>query len=187
MEEKQLKENVIEIAKSLRAKFVAENPKDNVKGADYRQEILMIRHKRGRAECATSMRSIMESMQGLTFCTTDPSPAEWKGDNPIVIQGSIRDTMIHLVYIDTGSSTDIIYEHCFRLLPDAWKEELILTAGQLTGFTGHSLWPLGTIHLLFTLTSQEKTRRQTTLVDFVVIRHPSEHNVILGRTALLKF
>ena len=24
-------------------------------------------------------------------------------------------------------------------------------------------------------------------MDFVVIRHPSEHNVILGRTALLKF
>nr|KAJ0188344.1 hypothetical protein LSAT_V11C900462440 [Lactuca sativa] len=31
-----------------------------------------------------------------------------------------------------------------------------------------------------------RTKQRTALVDFVVIRHPSEHNVILGRTALLR-
>lgn len=95
--------------------------------------------------------------------------------------------MIHQVYIDTGSSTDVMYKHCFWLLPDAWKEGLRPAAGQLLVFIGRSLWPLGTIHLPFTLTSQDKTRRRTTLVDFVAIRHLSEHNVILGRTTLLKF
>lgn len=121
MEEKQLKGNVIEVPKSLLAKFDAENPKDNTGGADYRQEILMIHHKQGRAECTTIVRSITKTIEGLTFSTTNPSPAGWKGDKPLIIQGSIRDSMIHRVYIDTGSSADIIYEHCFRLLPGAWK------------------------------------------------------------------
>lgn len=79
MEEKQLKGNVIEIDKSLRAKFDVENPKDNMGGADYQQEILMIHHKWGRTKCTTSVQSIMEIMQGLTFSTNDPSPAGWKG------------------------------------------------------------------------------------------------------------
>lgn len=135
----------------------------------------------------TNVRSITETIQGLMFCVTDPSPAGWKGDNPLVIQGSIREIMIHRVYVNMGSSIDMIYEHCFRLLPDAWNEGLRPSVGQLTGFIGHSLWLLGTILLLFTLTSQDKIKQWTTLVDFVVIRHPSKHNVILGRTTLLKF
>lgn len=37
------------------------------------------------------------------------------------------------------------------------------------------------------LTSHHKARRKTTLIDFVMIRHPVEHNIILGKEALLKF
>lgn len=47
--------------------------------------------------------------------------------------------------------------------------------------------PLGKIHLPFTLTSLDKVKKNTILIDFVVIRHLADHNVILGRTALLKF
>lgn len=59
-------------------------------------------------------------------------------------------------------------------------------AGRLVGFTGHSLWPLGTIHLSLTITSHDKLHKKTVLINFVVIRHPAEHTIILGRTALLK-
>ena len=105
----------------------------------------------------------------------------------MITQGSIRNTIIHRVYVDTGSSTNIIYAHCFCLLPDRWKEGLKPTTGQLIGFTGHSLWPLDTIYLPFTLTSHDKTRRKTTIIDFVVIRRPIEHNIILGRATLFRF
>lgn len=50
IEEKQLKGNVIEIAKSLRAMFDAKNPKDATGRENRRLEILAIHHKRGRAE-----------------------------------------------------------------------------------------------------------------------------------------
>lgn len=91
------------------------------------------------------------------------------------------------MYIDTKSSIDIIYEHCFCLLPNRRKGNLKHATGQLTGFTGHNLWSLGTIYLPFTLTSYDKTKRKITLIEFVVIRHPTEHNNILGRTSLIKF
>lgn len=94
--------------------------------------------------------------------------------------------VIHRVYIGMGRSVYIIYENCFRLLPDRWKDNLKPTAGRLIGFTGHNLWPLGTIHLPLTLTSHEKQRKKTVLIDFMVIRHSVDHNIILGRTALLK-
>lgn len=59
--------------------------------------------------------------------------------------------------------------------------------GQLKGFTWHIMWPLRTIHLPFILVSYDKTRRKTNLIDFVLIWHPVEHNIILGWTALPKF
>lgn len=90
-------------------------------------------------------------------------------DDTLIIQGSIRNTTIQWVYINTGSSADIIYEYCFRLLPDRWKDGHKHMAGWITGFTGYKMWPLGTIHLPFMITSYDKTKRKKMLIDFMVI------------------
>ena len=124
--------------------------------------------------------------QELTFSAQDPRPEGWTGDNPLIIQTSIKDVVIQRVYIDTSSSANIIYENCFWLLPDRWKDGMRPTTGRLVGFTGHSLWSLGMIHLPFTLTSHDKQQRKTVMVYFVVIRHSAEHNIILGRPTSLK-
>lgn len=113
IEEKQLKGNAIEIAKSLRAKFVAENPKDVVGRTERRLEILTIHQKRGRTEHTEGTWSITGAMQGLTFSVRDTSPVGWNGDNLHVTQGSNWDVVVHRVYVDIGSSANIIYEHCF--------------------------------------------------------------------------
>lgn len=68
-----------------------------------------------------------------------------------------------------------------------WKEGLKPVTWQLVGFMGHNLWPLGTIHLPFTLTSHNKMRWKRVLIDFIVIWHPTQHNIILGRTTLFRF
>lgn len=62
IEEKQLKGNVIEIAKSLRAKFDADNPKDATGKTERRLEILTIHHKRRRVECVEDTQGITEAM-----------------------------------------------------------------------------------------------------------------------------
>ena len=111
----------------------------------------------------------------------------WRGDDPLIIQKSIKDVTIHRMYINAGSSADIINKHCFCLLSDRWKESLKPTKSQLTGFTGDILQPLITIHFPFTLTSHDRVKKNTTLIYFVMIRHRTEHNIILGRTTLLIF
>lgn len=172
--------------RSLREKFDAENAKDTSREHTQPNKILIVHVKMERQDEQGDPAGIIMPTHGLTFSARDPRPKGWKGDNPLIIQASIKNVTIHRAYIDTGSSADIIYEHCFRLLHDKWKENLRPTTRRLVGFIGHSIWPLGRIHLPLTLTSHDKQRRKTTLIGFVVIRHSAEHNIILGRTALLK-
>ncbi|KAL7603323.1 hypothetical protein Lser_V15G16837 [Lactuca serriola] len=168
MEEKQLKGYLIEIAWSLRPKFNTENTKDTTREHAHPKEILMVHVKRGRHEEQSDMTSITTITQGLTFSARDPRPKGWKSNNPLIIQASIKNVTIHRLYIDTCSLADIIYEQCFRLLPDKWKENHKPTTGRLVGFMGHSIWPLGTIHLPLMLTIHDKQRRKTALIDFLV-------------------
>ena len=48
------------------------------------------------------------------------------------------------------------------------------------------MWPIGTIQLPLTLTSHEKQWRKKSLIKYIVIQHPTEHNIIMGRTTILK-
>lgn len=125
-------------------------------------------------------------MQGLTFSMSNPRPSSWKRDGLLFIQGSIQNTTIHRLDTNIGSSADIIYDHCFYLLLDRWKEGLKPATGQLTGFKEHNVWPLGTIHLPFTLFRHDKSISKMAVIDFVVIWHPAEHNTVFGRTARFK-
>lgn len=70
--EKQLKRNIVEIARSLWAKFDAENPKYNARGGNCCQEILMIHYKRGRMERTCYINNIIGAMRRVNFSTTNP-------------------------------------------------------------------------------------------------------------------
>ncbi|KAL7593465.1 hypothetical protein Lser_V15G35586 [Lactuca serriola] len=113
MEEKQLKGDLVEVARSLRAKFDVENAKGPSREGVQPREIFMIRNKRSREEQRGEQTTVKPSARVLTFSIQDPRPDGWRGDNPLIIQASIRDVTIHRVYSDTGSLADIIYEHCF--------------------------------------------------------------------------
>lgn len=70
MEGKQLKGNLIDIARSLRSKFDIENANDDVKANDHPQDILTIQAKRRRPGEDSGMENITRSMQDLTFLMT---------------------------------------------------------------------------------------------------------------------
>ncbi|XP_071718929.1 uncharacterized protein [Rutidosis leptorrhynchoides] len=91
------------------------------------------------------------------------------------------------IHVDTGSSIDLIYEQCFRQLPECIKEELKPTAISLSGFAGESAWPMGQISLKIELHDEEdvKLKRQAQL-DFYVIRAASRYSMLLGRSVLRK-
>ncbi|KAI3739892.1 hypothetical protein L2E82_30304 [Cichorium intybus] len=192
MEEKNLKGNLVETAKRLREQFEAERKtergrKDNTAGRKA-LEILAIRTSQKRYDCSNGEHTHHnDGPLNLSFSVNDPRPENWQGDNPLILTGHFQNIKIHRVYVDGGSAADIIHEHCFNLLPQVIKEELKPARGRLVGFTGHSIWPIGTISLPFTLKSFDGKLHKTSLIDFVVVRAPSEHNMILGRPGLLKF
>lgn len=57
----------------------------------------------------------------------------------------------------------------------------------MTRFTGHNVRPLGTLHLPLILIDARHDRRKIVTLVFMVVREPSEHNIILGRIVILQY
>ncbi|KAI3767660.1 hypothetical protein L2E82_17975 [Cichorium intybus] len=174
--------NLNDIAKSIRPKNDRnDTPAKNRDAPKKGPEILVIHkhHRRAREQTPDV------DEQQISFSSRDRKPEGWNGDDPLIIQARIRDIIIHHVHIDSGSAADIMFEHCFRQLPQEWRADLRPPTGNLTGFTGHSIIPTGMIYLPITI--DDGQRKKTVTLEFTVVRAPSKHNIILGRPAALYF
>ena len=85
--------------------------------------------------------------------------------------------------IDMGSSTGVLYLDAFQKL-GLTKESLKPISTALTGFTGDSVSPLGTVTLPLTLGTPPRTK--TVMSTFLVVDLPTAYNAILGRPTLNK-
>ncbi|GJT03018.1 hypothetical protein Tco_0824187 [Tanacetum coccineum] len=75
-------------------------------------------------------------------------------EGPLVVEAEIGGHMIHRIYIDEGSSTEILYEHCFKQLRPEIRSQMVPTRPSLTGFSGETIWPLGQLRLLINFAIQ---------------------------------
>ncbi|GJY13911.1 hypothetical protein Tco_0383220 [Tanacetum coccineum] len=79
----------------------------------------------------------------IAFSNDDPIPEHYHGDNPLIIKANIRGCMIHRIYVDGGSSTEIMYEHCFQQLSNEARASIrALTSPNEAGVIA------STVHLL---------------------------------------
>ncbi|XP_071709180.1 uncharacterized protein [Rutidosis leptorrhynchoides] len=118
-----------------------------------------------------------------------PTIAQEPSDVPIKINGRVKSCgyIIKRLHIDTGCSVDIMYEHCFRLLPGAVRAKLVAPSTALSGFSGESAWPIRIIELELELVDDDdKELVSSTTVEFTVLRSYSKYNALLGRTTLQK-
>ncbi|GJZ06363.1 reverse transcriptase domain-containing protein [Tanacetum coccineum] len=86
------------------------------------------------------------------------------------------------IYLEGGSSSKVMYEHCFRNLRAETKAKLKESRTPLVGFFGEVSYPIGTINLNVTMEEQERLR--TIPMESEVVKSHSPYNVILGRTGL---
>nr|KAJ0189757.1 hypothetical protein LSAT_V11C800399460 [Lactuca sativa] len=118
-------------------------------------EVLTIsnRHKRNTThQAGDEIEVLSRNLLKISFSSNDPKPSNWDPQDPLLISGFI------------------LYKHCFRQLPDAWKEGLKHpTGGPLIGSTGHSFWTLGTIRLPLMMVSHEERGRITRIIKFFEI------------------
>ncbi|GKD09541.1 hypothetical protein Tco_1189226, partial [Tanacetum coccineum] len=72
-----------------------------------------------------------------------PLTANKGTEGPLVIEAEIGGHVIHRMYIDGGSTMEVLYEHCFNQLRPKIKSQMVPTTTSLIGFSGETIWPLG--------------------------------------------
>ncbi|GJV42608.1 reverse transcriptase domain-containing protein [Tanacetum coccineum] len=102
----------------------------------------------------------------------------------MIIEAEIGGHFIHRIYVDRGSASEILYEHCFNRLRPEVKIQMIPATAPLIGFSGEIIWPMGKILLPVKIGDAEHFT--FTMMNFVVVRSPSPYNEIIGRPGVRK-
>ncbi|XP_061358283.1 uncharacterized protein LOC133302508 [Gastrolobium bilobum] len=105
-------------------------------------------------------------------------------DDPLVIQAIIANYGIIRVFVDHGSSADILLLTCFKALGFTIND-LTPVAGELSGFNATTTKPLGVINLCLSLGTPPTSRSAD--IQFLVLDTPSAYNAILGRRMFAAF
>ncbi|XP_061376548.1 uncharacterized protein LOC133318555 [Gastrolobium bilobum] len=105
-------------------------------------------------------------------------------DDPLVIQAIIANFGVNRVFIDHGSSADILFLPCFKALGFT-VDSLTPVTGELSGFNATTTKPLGVITLRLSLGIPPTSRSAD--IQFLVLDTPSAYNAILGRRMFAAF
>ncbi|GJW97826.1 reverse transcriptase domain-containing protein [Tanacetum coccineum] len=119
--------------------------------------------------------------QEISFSTLGDNSGQ---ETPIVIEAEIEGHLIHRMYVDGGSASEVLYEYCFNRLHPKIKNQMIPATTLLLGFNGEISSPLRQILLMVTLGDEEHST--SALMNFMVVRSPSPYNGIIGRPGLRK-
>ncbi|KAM0042349.1 putative aspartic peptidase domain superfamily [Helianthus debilis subsp. tardiflorus] len=120
--------------------------------------------------------------QQVVFPVVPGGPQE---ERRVIITGIFGHYRTDYMFIDPGSSMDIIYEQCFKPLDSEDKARLEPVDFPLTGFCNEAVFPLGKIAFPVTLSDGEHSR--TVTVNFMVMPATSRHDVLLGRRSQREF
>ncbi|GKB77877.1 reverse transcriptase domain-containing protein, partial [Tanacetum coccineum] len=105
-------------------------------------------------------------------------------EGPMIIEAEIGGHFVHQIYVDGGASSEVLYEHFFIRLRPEIRSQMIPATTSLIGFSGETIWPIGQISLLVNIGDEEHST--FVWMNFMVIRSPSQHNGIIGRTGIRK-
>ncbi|GJZ06576.1 hypothetical protein Tco_0540369 [Tanacetum coccineum] len=96
-------------------------------------------------------------------------------DSPIILEALIEGFLVRRIYVDGGSSSKVMYEHCFRNLGTETKAKLRESRVPLVGFTREVNYPMGVIDLNVTI--EELDILRTVTMEFAVVKCYSPYNV----------
>ncbi|GJR74151.1 reverse transcriptase domain-containing protein [Tanacetum coccineum] len=109
-------------------------------------------------------------------------PVAKVNNTPVIIEDKTFGRKVGRVYMDSGSSCEIIYEHCFEKLNPSIQATMVDLKTRLVGFSGERSWSIGEVPLEITIGDAPLSRTET--LNFVIVRSDSLHNMLLGRTAM---
>ncbi|GKE00843.1 hypothetical protein Tco_1388826 [Tanacetum coccineum] len=91
----------------------------------------------------TTRQKVTQSFARVNEITFPPLTTSKGTKGPLFIKSEIGGHMIHRMYVDGGSSTEVLYEHCFNQLRPEIKSQMVPTTTSLTSFSGETIWPMG--------------------------------------------
>ncbi|GJZ49701.1 hypothetical protein Tco_0603891 [Tanacetum coccineum] len=143
--------------------------KKEVPTKDKSMAIYMIQpwHRVTRQKVTQSFERVSE----ITFPSLTTSSGT---EGPLIIEAKISGYMIHRMYVDGGSSTEVLYKHCFNRLRPEIKSQMVLATASLTGFSGETIWPLGQLRLLVTIGYANHSIKAW--MNFMIVRSLSLYN-----------
>nr|GEW20702.1 reverse transcriptase domain-containing protein [Tanacetum cinerariifolium] len=120
-----------------------------------------------------------ERVKEITFT---PLTASSGTEGPLVIEAEMGGHMTHRMYVDGGTSMEIIYEHCFNQLRPEIKNQMVPATTSLTGFSGETIWPLGQLRLLVIIGDADHSTRAW--MNFMIVRSLLPYNGIIRRPGI---
>ncbi|GJZ44887.1 reverse transcriptase domain-containing protein [Tanacetum coccineum] len=103
-------------------------------------------------------------------------------EGPLIIEAKIGGHAVHRMYVDGGSSMEVLFEHCFNRLRPEIKSQMVPAITSLTGFSGETIWPIRQLRLLVTIGDAEHSTKAW--MNFMIVRSPSPYNGIIGRPGI---
>ncbi|GKC93076.1 hypothetical protein Tco_1158518, partial [Tanacetum coccineum] len=123
-----------------------------------------------------------EPVKGLGEITIPPVSSANNSSDPVIIKARISGRQVNRVYMDNESSCEVIYEHCFLKLMPSIKSLRVDLKIPLCGFSGEQSWSLGELPLEITIGDSLFIRID--ILNFVIMRSNSPHNLLLGWTTM---
>ncbi|GJW91500.1 reverse transcriptase domain-containing protein [Tanacetum coccineum] len=123
----------------------------------------------------TKRRVLVEPMSECRGITFPPVVGNNNSSTPVIIKAKISGRQVNRVYMESGSSCEVIYEHCFLKLKPSIRSHRVDSKVSLVGFSGEHSWPIGEVPLEITIGDAPFTRTET--LNFVILRSISPHNL----------
>nr|GEY56774.1 reverse transcriptase domain-containing protein [Tanacetum cinerariifolium] len=123
-------------------------------------------------------QKVTQSFECVREITFPPLSTSSGVEGPLVIKAKIGGHMVHRMYVDEGSSIEILYEHCFNWLRPEVKNQIVPATTSLTGFNDEGIVTIHSTILILVecatvITSSVVPKEVGAILDnFKVALHP---------------
>nr|GEW44189.1 reverse transcriptase domain-containing protein [Tanacetum cinerariifolium] len=92
----------------------------------------------------------------------------------MIIEAEMGGHFVHRMYMDEGSSLEVMYKHCFNRFHPKVRSQMIPVTSSLVRFSGKIIWSLGQILIFVKIGDGEHST--SAWMNFMVVRSPSPYN-----------